>query len=311
MFGFREEFRYQECLECGCLMLLDVPPDLGRYYPPHYYSFGTPDAVVERPEPWWRRWAFLQRNSGQILGRPPFGTVLARLRPRPDFDDLTLYFRHVRGMSLDSPILDIGCGSGALLYRMAAAGFSNLCGIDPYLDRKIEVNGRLRILAGDTMSLDEQSFDFIMLNHSLEHMPDQRQALLEIKRLLTPHGTCLIRIPVAGSDPWNRYGADWVELDPPRHLCLHTPRSLKSLAQIVGMTVVRTEYDSDAFAYWASELYRRDICLVDPQSNLHRHSRDYFTPAQMNAFQTQAADANAGGRGGRAAFYLRHCQANS
>jgi len=311
MFGFREEFRYEECLGCGCLELLDVPTDLGRYYPPGYYSFRAPDIRLQFPDSGWRRWVQLRRNAGQILGRSPIGVLLACLRPRPDFSDLASYFRHARGVTFGSPILDVGCGSGALLYRMAAAGFRNLWGVDPYVEQTIDVDGRLKILAGDTTLLHNASFDFIMLHHSLEHMIDQRGALLEIKRLLTPDGTCLIRIPLAGSDPWARYGPDWVELDPPRHICLHTRRSLTRLAQDVGLDVVRIEYDSDAFAYWASELYRQNVPLVDPKSHADRMPHDYFNDEQMRRFQSLATDANSAGCGGRAAFYIRHRKVTS
>ena len=38
MLGTRERFHYGECGACGTLVLLDVPSDLGRYYPDDYYS---------------------------------------------------------------------------------------------------------------------------------------------------------------------------------------------------------------------------------------------------------------------------------
>ena len=33
MYGSREEFEYLECSSCGCVQLLTVPDDLGRFYP--------------------------------------------------------------------------------------------------------------------------------------------------------------------------------------------------------------------------------------------------------------------------------------
>ena len=38
MFGLRDRFLYGECRDCGSLVLLDPPADLGPYYPPDYYS---------------------------------------------------------------------------------------------------------------------------------------------------------------------------------------------------------------------------------------------------------------------------------
>jgi SAM-dependent methyltransferase len=203
-------------------------------------------------------------------------------------------------------ILDIGCGNGALLFRLAGLGFTRLCGIDPYLPHPIEMVDRVRILAAETTSLRSELFEFIMLHHSLEHMLDQRHAMNEIKRLLAPRGTCLIRIPVAGSDPWRRYGADWAELDAPRHVCLHTQRSLTILAEKAGLAVMHTEFDGDAFAYWASELYRRGLSYFDHGSNSYNGPGNYFTQKEVDGFKDLARQANNAGTSGRAAFFLRH-----
>jgi hypothetical protein len=39
MFGMRDVFQYLECGACGCLQLLNIPKDMGKYYPEQYYSF--------------------------------------------------------------------------------------------------------------------------------------------------------------------------------------------------------------------------------------------------------------------------------
>ena len=141
MFGFRDEFRYQECLDCGSLHLLDVPADLSRYYPRHYLSFGPHQGSPQLPKSAVRRWLAALRNSGQVLRKPAVGALLAWLHPRPDFRGLASMLRHVHGLALNSPVLDVGCGTGALLFRLASAGFTNLWGIDPLLDHDIDAEG--------------------------------------------------------------------------------------------------------------------------------------------------------------------------
>jgi SAM-dependent methyltransferase len=305
MFGLREEFRYQECADCGCLQLLDVPLDLRRYYPANYLSFGDADAARGRAQSSIPRWVSRLRNSGQILQRPVLGTLLARLRPRDDYNDLSRMFRNVPGLTLYSRVLDVGCGSGSLLFRLAEAGFTNLWGVDPFLDDGVDIDGCGQILVAEMSSLTGLTFDLIMLHHSLEHMVDQRAALKEIGRLLSPQGTCIIRIPVAGSDPWKRYGADWAELDAPRHICLHSPRSLKAIAQAAGLRIAHVEYDGNSLGYWLSELYRRGVSFVDPKAKRYRTSDEFFSVAERAGFDAIAAQANAAGTSGRAAFYLR------
>src|SRR5690606_13809129 len=114
-----------------------------------------------------------------------------------------------------------------------------------------------------------------------------------------------IRVPVADSWAWRHYGTDWVQLDAPRHLFLHTRRSLDLLAADAGLVVERVADDSGAFQFWGSEQYRRDIPLRDPRSYAVNPRASDFTAAQIREFRRRAADLNARGEGDQASFYLR------
>ena len=46
--------------------------------------------------------------------------------------------------------------------------------------------------------LQDDSFDFVYCSHVLEHVPDDRQALAELQRVLRPGGQALILVPVKG-----------------------------------------------------------------------------------------------------------------
>ena len=39
IFGFRDEFTYFECSKCGCLQIMQISRNMGKYYPSNYYSF--------------------------------------------------------------------------------------------------------------------------------------------------------------------------------------------------------------------------------------------------------------------------------
>ena len=45
----------------------------------------------------------------------------------------------------------------------------------------------------------EASFDFILCNHVLEHIPEDRQAMREMYRVLRPGGTLLVTVPIKES----------------------------------------------------------------------------------------------------------------
>ncbi|MEX0713592.1 MAG: class I SAM-dependent methyltransferase [Pirellulales bacterium] len=305
MFGLRHVFDYFECAGCGCLQLSGPPADMAPYYPPHYYSFTPqPEAAVVRRGPV-RSWVFRRRNEAELFNRRGFWRWLARLRSGADPATLPVKFPLIQFGTLGHRILDVGCGSGELLRLLARMGFTRLTGIDPYLEVSIEVPGRPRILAQPLDSLGGQEFDLVMFHHSLEHMPRQAETLRLAAGMLSPRGVCLVRLPLAGSRPWEQYGVDWVELDAPRHLFVHTRASLELLAASCGLEIYYTEYDSDGFAYWGSELYRRDLPLYEPEGRTVRDPASVFSPAELAAFDRQARQDNAAQRGGRGAFYLR------
>jgi SAM-dependent methyltransferase len=45
------------------------------------------------------------------------------------------------------------------------------------------------------LPFDDQSFDFIICNHVLEHIPDDTKAMQELYRVLAPGGTAIIQVP--------------------------------------------------------------------------------------------------------------------
>src|SRR5688572_4794133 len=72
MFGLREKFRYFQCEECGCLQLVDIPGQLGRFYAPGYYAH---QALPQRRSivfEWFRK----IRNRYAFTGEGWLGKVL-------------------------------------------------------------------------------------------------------------------------------------------------------------------------------------------------------------------------------------------
>jgi SAM-dependent methyltransferase len=47
------------------------------------------------------------------------------------------------------------------------------------------------------MPFADGTFDWVICNHVLEHIPDDRRAMREIRRVLKPGGTALLQVPIA------------------------------------------------------------------------------------------------------------------
>ncbi len=303
MLGMREEFNYFECDHCCCLSLLNPPDDMSLFYPPDkYYSFRESQSISVSRNPV-RTWIKHVRDRALCFDRQGLPGLISRWYPNQDALDCRGWIRHTSLRSHRARILDVGCGHGWHLSLLHRLGFTNLTGVDPYLPEDI-VFGPVRIHASPIPVLFGRVFDFIMLHHSLEHMPNQVEVLTQIRRLLAPNGECLVRIPIVSRGPWRTYGADWAEIDAPRHFVLHSEMSLKIAAEKAGLAIKCIQYESESFSYATSELYRRNLSLYDDDTKRHRQPASVFDASELQQFELMSRSHHIPGWAGRAAFFL-------
>jgi SAM-dependent methyltransferase len=295
MFGFRDEFKYFECSACGCLQIAEVPENISRYYPSGYYSFqqATPDSAV-------RRFARIRRDRYTVFGSGLVGKVLSKKYP-----NTTLKILAAKRPDQEARILDVGCGSGGFLRTLGDLGFKKLFGVDPYISGDIAA-APLRIFKKTILDLpDSDRFDFILFNHSLEHIWNQEQTLSRASRLLAPKGICIVRMPLKTETIWSLYGTDWMQLDAPRHFYVHTVTSLRHLSQRAGLVLQDITFDSTERQFWGSEQYQRDIPLEAENSYGVNPKKSIFTAAQIKVFRQRAGELNRIEQGDQAAFCLK------
>jgi 2-polyprenyl-3-methyl-5-hydroxy-6-metoxy-1,4-benzoquinol methylase len=236
-----------ECANPACGMLwLDPAPaaeDLPRLYSHYYTHEGEPAHRRSRLNRFFRRAesAYLAEKYGYGEGR---GTWLTRLRAalmyaRPsrraalDFD--VFYLRARAGARL----LEIGCGSGAMLLRMQQRGWQvEGVDFDPLAVAQARGLG-LRVGMGDIlkMSLPASIYDVVIMSHVIEHVPDARSLLRECWRLLRPRGRLVIVTPNVKSMSHRLFGRYWRGLEPPRHLQLFATAPLERLCREAGLEI--------------------------------------------------------------------------
>jgi SAM-dependent methyltransferase len=304
MFGTRASFTYGECGACGSLRLVDPPADLGPYYPPGYYTEAhTPHPAPGSPI---HRALLREAFSHEVFGRSGRFARPARhiVQPPDELRTLRPLVRRYGIRSFSDRILDVGCGwDPARLCALRRIGFRHLEGIDPFVPADTIHHGipirRLEIeaVAGP--------YDVIMFHHSLEHVRDPLGTLAGARRALAPDGRILVRTPLAGSLLWQRYGADWWELDAPRHLVVLSVDGLRALAARAGLEVAASFFDSSEREFIGSEQIRRDIAEYEPGSWFLNPAASPITGEQVAAFHDEAVRANAAGTAGRGGFVLR------
>lgn len=302
MFGLGDAFAYIECDGCGSLRLLDPPASLERYYPAAYYAHEPSFATVSRmPEclagmdlsitaPAWMALAVA------TTGHERAGVIL---------DCAQRAVRHYLGGALPtgSRILDVGSGTGAFVFWLRRLGYAHAVGIDPHVPHDIRVDGDVLVHKAGLDGV-EGEWDVILFNHSLEHVADPAAALGLAASRLAATGRCVVRIPIASSHAWERYGVEWVQLDAPRHVFIPSHDGMLRLLDRAGLTVERILYDSGVFQFLGSEAYRRGESLVSPTGELADWGSTVAAQELMELAQ-QATLLNLVERGDQAAFMMR------
>jgi 2-polyprenyl-3-methyl-5-hydroxy-6-metoxy-1,4-benzoquinol methylase len=112
--------------------------------------------------------------------------------------------RYLLAMSYvkDMRTLDIACGSGYGTAMLCAAGAKSVTGIDISGDAVDYAMSRyqapdLKYMLGDAQAipLPDGSMDTVVSYETIEHVPDWRVFLKEVRRVLRPGGTFLVSTP--------------------------------------------------------------------------------------------------------------------
>lgn len=250
MYQTKVLFDYAECPQCACLKIQNPPKDYSAYYISNSYYSHSHD-LTEKKRYKFKSWLNKCRVNYALGQKNWIGALYFHLAKNKK-----TYLDPLKntGISLNSRILDVGCGDGQRLRNFRKDGFTELVGIDPFMSKPVALDG-LRLLQQSLQEHDGK-YDLIMFNHSYEHMPEPKEVLAKAKSMLLPEGKILIALPLSDSYARWKYGVFWNGWDAPRHLYLHSQRSLTYLINDLGMQISKTIYQGGLTQFF-SEGYVR------------------------------------------------------
>lgn len=295
MFGTKKFFEYIKCSECGCMQIKTIPGNLEQYYPLDYKYF-----KITYPKKQNKFKTNIKKSLSRycITGRFTFtGYLLNKIFSAG-------YIEKLQGLDLDlnSHILDVGSGIGNTLKLLSEYGFSELTGIDPYIEKDF-IHDNFKIYKKSIDKVSEQ-YDFVILNYVFEHIPEPLQMLKDISRILKPGRFAMIRIPVIDCYAWRKYKENLVSLEAPRHLYIHSEKSIELLAEMAEFTLKNVVYDSSDFQFWASEQIMNNIPLMNQSDKFIKPHKELFSEKQLQAYKQKASELNQNNDGNSAIFYL-------
>ena len=147
-------------------------------------------------------------------------------------------------------LLDLGCWVGFLLAEAEERGWEAV-GVEPSLFASAYARERLEldVRTGDllTTPLPTGHFDAIVMGDVIEHLPQPADALERMAALLRPGGIAWMALPNAGSLVARGLRARWWSVIP-THVQFFTRRSIRTLLERAGWTVLTIETAPKAFS---------------------------------------------------------------
>jgi 2-polyprenyl-3-methyl-5-hydroxy-6-metoxy-1,4-benzoquinol methylase len=143
-------------------------------------------------------------------------------------------------------LLEIGCGGGTLLGLLKTKGF-RVRGMDSSSEAAAIARAQsgVDVVVGSRLhdaGFEDAAFDLVTLFHVIEHVPDPRDVLAEVRRILQPKGRVIVQAPNIASWQARLCGRRWYGLDVPRHVINHSARSLLRLLSDEGFRVRRMRH---------------------------------------------------------------------
>jgi SAM-dependent methyltransferase len=267
-------------MDCGLIFVNPQPgPEvLKQYYPKDYY---VPNPSHYR-EYSWLRIRVLEEYFGYGL-RSHLSKSLRVFR-KMILLPFKIKYRKSIPFTEGGRLLDIGCGNGTELYKLKAMGWE-VYGVE--IDGKASERARsqgLSVFTGDLLAANypDHFFHVVRMSFVLEHLPNPKETLLEIKRILLPQGRIYISIQNARSLNYWLFGEKWFSLDVPRHLFSFSPQTIRRLLSSIGLMVKTTWFDSGTRTFLASlqylvnDRYQRKAAIRSSQSIAKSHFLRYL-----------------------------------
>lgn len=134
-------------------------------------------------------------------------------------------------------VLEVGCGAGGMMGPLQRYGDVTGLDIDHEYVAYCKERGFSRVLCGSGYELPfgDAAFDLVCLFDTIEHIPDDVQALREVRRVLKPGGRVFVSVPA--------YQWLWSHNDKTAHHQRRYTRArlLKALRE-AGLTPARASY---------------------------------------------------------------------
>ncbi len=238
-----EKYNFDRCNACG-LVFLNPRVDeteLRQFYTASYLPYRVEEA-------WGKYASFVKQDQLQI-----------------DKARVQRLIKH-NNLSMQSRILDIGCGKPTFLVSLRNSIQANLIGLD-FSDEgwKNERNSyhNIDLRTGEIADLgNEKPMDIITMWHYLEHDYQPQQHLKQLLNYSHAHTRLIVEVPNFNSYTRNKFGKHWSGYHTPRHTALYSPKNIELMLKNSGWQVdqILTYGTLNPYTlHWMSRMEQKEI----------------------------------------------------
>lgn len=285
-YDVRGEFRIVACEDCGHMFLNPRPADssLMLCYPEEYAPYDDQDDAEGLPVKEKSRLqeadAKDEHESRSTSAKSPRSSLL---RWVPWIRSFLNWLGQENATWLSpavepgvSKMLEVGCAHGGFLMQAKEKGWL-VDGVEPSaLAAKLARSKGFDVFEGTLAEaqLPSASRDQVAMWMVLEHVPNPREVVEEVARILKPGGYFAFSVP--NGTTWERWiwGRHWLGYDASRHLQIFTPRTLRSLLVDAGFEAIEVIHQSNTRYWWGSIASWGQLRF--PNQDWPKRWREYF-----------------------------------
>jgi len=249
----QQEFIYSRCRECN-LVFLSVRPleaEIYKFYPENYGPYqGTLNQQLQKDTNLSSERSVGDRQRYQYITgifKNSFNIAKVSLR-NLFFDNFTREFQEFyKPKGKAAKLLDFGCGSAQFLNEARKQGWETF-GMD-FSEQAVEQasqNGHKAFQVSPTAwnEIEDESLDFVRMNHVLEHLYHPREVLAMIRQKMKSGAVLHIAVPNPYGISSQIFRSQWWGLECPRHIMLYSPEVLKNFLTQLGFSSFKVLHES-------------------------------------------------------------------
>lgn len=210
-------FRFVTCQGCGL-------------------AYQTPRIPIE-DIPEWYDGEYISHRKKTNWG--PLTWFYNRAMDKHDRDKDRLISRYIK-LGPESRVLDVGCGAGTFLARLAQRHGAHCDGVDFKDLTHLPSYQQFQFHQGlfYEQDLSDSSFDLVTMWHFLEHDYDPFRTLATARRILKDDGRLIIEVPRLDSVSFRLFRERWPGLQAPQHTVLFTKAMLLKFVERAGLELI-------------------------------------------------------------------------